>query len=170
MYYYRRKKKTSSKPQNDNSPEAIAAKEACLKALNSAKNDIIKENVKYVSEYVKNYDFSALEYPVVKEKSQKRPLEDIFYSEIKGNSKSKGINSTIASKAWMWKEHKNAYNGSQRFVLSRLKPVSEYKNLSRGGFDKIYHDFYASILSRIKEETREIFDNNIYYNKHFLEM
>ncbi len=170
MYYYHRKAKSAQKASKEISPEVIEARTACQKALNSAKNDIIKENLKYLGEYVKNYDFSELSYGVVKEKSQRHTIEDIFYSAIKGSSKSKGMNSTLACKAWNWKEHKNAYNGSLRFVLSHLKPASTYKNLSRGGFDKVYHDFYMSILPRIKEEARDIFDNSIYYNKAFLTM
>lgn len=170
MHYYRKKKNSAQGKSVVADKEDIELSKKIKSLLEGSKEQIIRENIKYVSEYVKAFDFSELSYSEVKSKVVTSELEDIFYSFLKGNSKSRGISSTIANKAWLYKEHKSAYNASLKYVFSHFKEIADYKNRNRQNFDRIFHSFYMTILPRIREDARIAFDNSIFYNQQFLDM
>lgn len=169
-YYHRKKFRSGALNTNVDSAKITELRQNFLKAASECRFDIIKENIKYISEYVAAYDFSEVTYDLVKEKIGRMSLEDIFYSAIRGNSKSRGINSTLAYKSWMWKTRKSAYNASAKYILSGKKAASDYRNATKPGFDKEFHNFYMSILPRIKEDSKDEFYNAIYSNKVYLAM
>ena len=168
MAYYRKKKR--KKPVDVNSPELIAARKAFLDRISAARFDIIKDNVKHVYDYVKYYDFPDITYGAVKEKIGHINLENIFYSSIKGYSRSRGINATLAGKAWRQIGKKNAYDAAEMFVLSNYPEASRYRSMSHESFERDFRLFYSKHVSAIKERSREIFDNAIYQNRVYLDI
>ncbi|MBP5624687.1 MAG: hypothetical protein J6X36_07445 [Lachnospiraceae bacterium] len=168
MAYYRKKKRR--KPVDVNSPELIAARKAFLDRISAARFDIIKDNVKHVYDYVKYYDFPDITYSAVKEKIDHINLENIFYSSIKGYSRSRGINVTLAGKAWRQIGKKNAYDAAEMFVLSNYPEASRYRSMSHESFERDFRLFYSKHVSAIKERSREIFDNAIYQNRVYLDI
>ncbi len=168
MAYYRKKKR--KKPVDVNSPELIAARKAFLDRISAARFDIIKDNVKHVYDYVKYYDFPDITYAAVKEKIGHINLENIFYSSIKGYSRSRGINVTLAGKAWRQIGKKNAYDAAEMFVLSNYPEASRYRSMSHESFERDFRLFYSKHVSAIKERSREIFDNAIYQNRVYLDI
>lgn len=168
MAYYRKKKR--KKPVDVNSPELIAARKAFLDRISAARFDIIKDNVKHVYDYVKYYDFPDITYSAVKEKIDHINLENIFYSSIKGYSRSRGINVTLAGKAWRQIGKKNAYDAAEMFVLSNYPEASRYRSMSHESFERDFRLFYSKHVSAIKERSREIFDNAIYQNRVYLDI
>ena len=168
MAYYRRKRHSGGHKISLSTPENKELKRKFLKELSDKRFDIIKENIKYVGEYVKAFDFPDVTYDHIKEKIARQPLEDIFYSAIRGGSKGKGINSTLANKSWMWKAKRSAYNASASYAVNLIPEAAEYRKLSKAEFDKEYHAFYMSIFARIKEDSRDAFFNAIYSNHVYL--
>lgn len=170
MAYFRRHKRGKGRSTNEASPEVSQFRNLFLSLLSNQRRNIIKENVKYVSDYVKAYDFSELKLTEVKIKIQHSSLEDIFYRVIKGNNNAKGINSTIPCKAFMWKENKTAYSATVEYLTLHFPEAKEYRRLYKFGFDKDLHDFYIRILPELREEAKNCFDNSIYQNSFYLDM
>ncbi len=169
MPYFRRHKHKKNIVQSTG-PEVLAARNTFLTILAKQRRNIVKENAKYVAEYVKNYEFDELDYNDVKAKLQRFTLEDQFYKAVKGNPNAKGINSTLCCKAFIWKEKKSAIVATAEFIVNMSPEAAEYRRLSKNGFDKDLHDFYVRILPEIREEAKYCFDNSIYQNRVFLEM
>ena len=166
--YKRNRKHNRSAKRNTDSAALIAAKEVFSTVMMSRKSEIVKDNLKYVSEYVKNYDFPDLTYDYVRERISSNSLENICYSIIKGTSRSKSINSTLAGKSVLWKEKKNAFNLAMDYALMHIPEAVELRKISRPDFEREFRSFYSKLIPRIKEDAREIFDNSIYENRIYL--
>ena len=170
MAYYRKRKSKRSQGLKDITPEYINARSAFLDVLSKERTNIIRENIKHVPEFVREYRFSELNYQEVKTKLERSSLEEIFFRVLRGNPNAKGITTTLASKSYAWKENKTAIVATSDFLLANFPEASIYRSVSRAGFDKDLHDYYVKLLPRIREEARFSFDNSIYQNKTYLKM
>lgn len=171
MGYYRfGKRKKNHNSVKITSIEIQQTRQDFLNVLHKEKRKIINENVKHVASLVRDFSFENLNLDEINEKLRFVSLENLFYSEIKGNSRSGGINTTIANKAYLYMEKETAYNSTIKFLCSNYPAAFEYKNSCKEGFDKDLHGFYVKLLPDIREESRRIFDNTIYQNKRYLEV
>lgn len=170
MAYYWKRKKNKNKGLKEISPEMVTLRGEFLDIISKERRNIIKENVKYVPDYVKAFDFAELSFEEVKSKIERTSLEDLFYRAIKGNPNAKGINSTLANKSYMWKEGKSAISAGAQYITSKYPSAARYREISRNGFEKDFHEFYVKLLPAIREEARLCFDNSIYQNRVYLSM
>lgn len=170
MAYYWKRKKNKNKGFKEITPEMLSLRGAFLDILSKERRNVIKENVKYVPEYVKSFDFAEISFEEVKSKIDRISLEDMFYRAIKGNPNAKGINSTLANKAFVWKEGKSAISASAAYITGKYPFLGRYREINRTGFEKDFHDYYVKLLPAIREEARLCFDNSIYQNDVYLSM
>ncbi len=170
MAYYRRRKSRKSKGLKEITPELLTARSTFLDILSKERRNIIRENVKYLPEYVKEYRFTELVYDEVKAKLDRSSLEDIFYRALRGNPNAKGITTTLANKSYMWKEKKSAFFATADYLANKYQEAALYRSLTRQGYEKDLHDYYVKLLPAIREEARLAFDNSIYQNRVYLRM
>ena len=167
MAYYRRRKHSRGNGFKEISPEMVAARGEFLKLLSTEKRNIIKENTKYVPDYVRSFPFAEMSYADVKAKIDRFSLEDLFYKALRGNPNAKGVTSTIVNRSWLWKENKSSLTATAQY-LCRFTAGARYKEISKTGFEKDLHDFYVKLLPTLREEARLSFDNSIYQNEVYL--
>lgn len=151
-----------------NSTQSAILRAEVQKILSVNKREIVKFNTSYVADFVKNFEFEGVTYDLIKEKLQKFSLEDLLYRELRGNPNAKGINTTIASRAFVKATGKSAILQTSVFLCSKFDKCQEYKNASKQSYEKDIHDFYVKLLPAIREESRLIFDSSIYQNKVYL--